>query len=155
MNSLINNQQDNKYKQLRYGLFPISFNGCEIIAVHNAMLLLGKASYFPDMINFFRHNHMCLLLGLFGSNVYKTGSILSKLGIPSIKVGLNDIDSDGIYIISFWNSHPPFHGIHTVTTVVKNGHFFTYNLYSNLGSVALGPKDYAKNRIIRAYKLVE
>ena len=37
----INGQGTGSVSVCRYGLFPMSYNGCEIIAVYNLRLLLG------------------------------------------------------------------------------------------------------------------
>ena len=46
----------------------MAFNGCEVIAVYNALLYLGKSALLCD-ISFFMEKYK-MLFGLFGCNPY-------------------------------------------------------------------------------------
>ena len=54
--------------EFRYGLCSMAFNGCEVIAVYNALLYLGKPALLCD-ISFFMEKYK-MLFGLFGCNPY-------------------------------------------------------------------------------------
>lgn len=45
----INGQALGMVSRLRYGLFPMSYNGCEIIAVYNYMRLHGVKTNMADL----------------------------------------------------------------------------------------------------------
>lgn len=150
---LIENQVTDEFRKKKYGLFPMSFNGCEIIAVHNALELAGYETDIDRLINLFKRKHLMVLCGLFGSNIFRIHKILEALHISCQKVKLSETVDDGIYIVSFWNRRPPFHGIHTVVTRVSNGIPETYNLYSKAGYLKIAPLKYAGKRFITGYKL--
>lgn len=152
---LISNQHSTEYKQIRYGLFPLSYNGCEIIAVHNAIELLGKRSDLFEIMYLFTRNHLRIAGGLLGSNPLQIQKVLLYLGIECRRVRDISDPEDGVYIFSFWNRHAPFHGIHTVATVVKNKTATTYNLYKNQHISPKMPIEFAGKRLICGYLLVD
>lgn len=157
INNIVNNQHENRIHNIRLGLFPMSFNGCEVIAVHNALLLMDIDSDLEKLVAKFKKNHLVILFGLFGSRVKKLHRVFHapvNVNIINRKNKDTAFFKDGVYIISFWNTNPPFHGIHTVAMQVKNGQFFTYNLYSNTPSpMNISPSVFAGKRFIIGYSL--
>ena len=151
---LIENQVTEEFKKKKYGLFPMSFNGCEVIAVFNALELAGFGPDLDRLISLFKSLHLMLWWGLWGSNVFALGRVFEKLGIPVRRVKLHEFSDDGIYIVSFWNRWAPFHGIHTVVTRIKDGRPETFNIYKNAGKLSIGPGKYAGRRFITGYKLL-
>lgn len=135
----------------------MSFNGCEVIAVHNALLLMGIDSDLEKLVAKFKQNHLVIMFGLFGSRVKKLHKVFhAPVNVTIINRTNKDtaFNKDGVYIISFWNTNPPFHGIHTVAMQVKNGKTLTYNLYSNTTSpLNIHPSIFAGNRFIIGYKI--
>lgn len=135
----------------------MSFNGCEVIAVHNALVLLGINSDLEKLTAKFKRHHLIILLGLFGSKVRKLARIFHApvcVTIINKKAKDTAFIKDGVYIISFWNSNPPFHGIHTVAMQIKDSQFFTYNLYSNTPSpMNISPSVFAGKRFIIGYEV--
>lgn len=155
MAHLITNQNEDCFKKIKYGSFPVSFNGCGVMATYNAFILLGiEPPEFTELIATFRKLHMSVLFGLFGSNVYMTHKVLGYYGLGYKIVKLGDINEDGVYILSLWNKKPPFHGMHTVACQVKDGVPTTYNMYSNAGVVHEPLESLAGKRLIRAYRVL-
>ena len=46
---MINGQGMGDVSKLKYGLCHMSFNGCEVISVYNALTYLGKAAPLPEI----------------------------------------------------------------------------------------------------------
>lgn len=153
---IIVSQGEERFHHIKYGLFPMSFNGCEIISVYNSFVLLGKKPpELDELIRIFKRAHLCLLLGWWGSNVYKTHKAIRASGLECEKVRPEDIKNDGIYVVSFWNRKPPLNGIHTVALEIKAGKTTVYNLYSNRPISNKTVAEFAGKRFIRGYKIYD
>lgn len=152
---MILDQTTGEIKSRKYGLFPMSYNGCEVIAVYNALELLNKACEIKELIKKFYKAHLCLWLGLWGSKVYKLDRVIKKYPVSCVKVSLQYVLSagSGVYVISFWNKGAPWHGIHTVACEVREGLFTTYNLYRGGKLYHISPKEYTAGGFICAYRL--
>lgn len=122
-NKMINGQAEGRISKLRYGLFPMSFNGCEVIAVHNALCFLGKPREITEIARFMER--YSVLLGLFGCNVFRVGKGLERFGVSSEKV--KSIDGEGSYILSYWTGRRLFSSIHTVFCTCEKGRLTVYN----------------------------
>ena len=76
----INGQALGMVSRLRYGLFPMSYNGCEIIAVYNYMRLHGVKTNMADLaLEIYPKGSV--LMGLFGSNPYMLRHYFQKRGM--------------------------------------------------------------------------
>ena len=107
----VNGQGVGPVSQMRYGLFPMSYNGCEMIAIYN-FLYLEKID---------------------NPNLAKIAFEMYPKQLESSKYG----------IVSFWNAHHPFHGLHTVCVEsIKNG-IRVYNR-SNKKDVPVDYNDYSE-----------
>lgn len=131
----INGQALGMVSQLRYGLFPMSYNGCEIIAVYNYMRLHGVKTNMADLaLEIYPKGSV--LMGLFGSNPYMLRHYFQKRGMS--EYGITDYErfkrefpKAGSAIISFWTKRPLLSSLHTVAVESKeNGGVRVYN-YSN------------------------
>lgn len=125
---IINDQNGPTGHAFRYGLHPASFNACEAIAVHNVKVILGQVSNLPDIMRQFQLSLGMVGYGIGGSNVYLVGRILKKNGIPSKPVKFNELNKQGIYIISYFNDGKLLKGIHTVTVAYDGNTYTVYNL---------------------------
>ena len=56
--SFINGQALGAVSRMRYGLFPMSYNGCEMIAICNYMRMLGKKENIAEEIYMKLDEHM-------------------------------------------------------------------------------------------------
>ncbi len=155
MSELILDQNAGEISKTKFGLFPMSYNGCEVIAVYNAMHLLGKDCEIKKLIKHFYKAHLCLWFGLWGSNVKKLNKAVRNMPVICKRISLQYLLSarNGVYVICFWNHHAPWHGIHTVACEVRDGLFTTYNLYRGGEIYHLSPKEYTTGGFICAYKL--
>lgn len=124
---IVDNQNNERVGALRYGLFSMSYNGCEIIAVHNARILLKQVSTLSDTIRVFNRCRCQWLLGIFGTHSDALARVMKKVDLNFVKEKEIMPSRDGVYIVSFWNGRIPFDGIHTVAVEVKDGKLTIYN----------------------------
>ena len=114
----------------------LSFNGCEVIAVFNAMLAIGKNPSMAELVKAFEKNNVVIandyMLGALGSNPYGIGRVFDDLGIDYSKASFDDLKNEGTYVFSFWNSADYLSMIHTVAMQNDGkGNYITYNFYGN------------------------
>lgn len=128
---MINGQGIGEVSELKYGLFPMSFNGCEVIAVHNALEYLGIPQDIRTVRDFMKR--YIVLLGLFGCNIYFLGGALSHFGAEYTKS--KSADNAEAFIISSWTGKPFLSTIHSVFCVqTDDGNIKVYNRYNNFPS---------------------
>ena len=74
-------QDTSPANQMRYGLYNLSYNGCEVIAVYNALKYLGKFKHLYYIIQEFELNGGSIWLdGLFGTYPTAIGQYMKKQG---------------------------------------------------------------------------
>lgn len=127
---MINGQALGKTAKLRYGLFPMSFNGCEVISVYNALEFLNIPQEINDVRKYMER--YAVLGGFFGCNIYRIGKVLNHFGAESEKV--KSVGSAEAVIVSSWTGKPFLSTIHTVFCVCDNNEIKVYNRYNNLQS---------------------
>ncbi len=126
----------NFYSEFTYGNFPLSFNGGEIIAVYNALMLSGKHIPLAKIIFEFEENCLAILGGLAGTDPKKIGIYLAAHNIKYQTVTseneLKEKLSDGekIFIYSYFDLKCPLglRALHTVAGVSQNKKLKIYNL---------------------------
>ena len=123
---MINGQALEDVSKLRYGLFPMSFNGCEVIAVCNALEYLGIKSPVENVLRYMQR--YCVLLGLFGCNVYCVGRALKHFGADCMRI--KSAEASKAFIISSWTGKPFLSSIHTVFCVNEGERIRVYNRYN-------------------------
>ena len=124
---MINGQDIGEVARIRYGLFPMSFNGCEVIAVHNALVYLGIPKPLTDIA--FYMERFRVLMGFFGCNAYKLGKALKHFGAECPRVKTPD-DSKA-FIITFWTGRRLLSSVHTVFCIRKENGIEVYNRYNS------------------------
>jgi len=118
---------------MRYGVNSMSWNGCELIAIYNARLLIGKATKLSSIAFEFESNHYQLAYGYFGTNPYNLGWYFSSHNINyKYTTKLSTLKSwlkrGCVYIISFWNTKRTRDGAHTIAVRCEwNGSLTAYN----------------------------
>ena len=149
-NVLLNGQRTEPLCSMRYGTYPLSWNGCELIACYNCAKMLGKEVTFPQVVFEFELNKMHYLFpnGYWGTAPKKLWYFFKKHDMPYrfsrngenfAKLAKTERASCGI--ISFWNNKRSTAklngldffsgGLHTVAYRWRAGRFYLYNLYSN------------------------
>ena len=126
-----------------YGLFPMGYNGCEVISVYNAMRLLGRPMPLSEVVRDFEKGLHPLLFGVFGTKPSRIGRFLKKKGFDVTKKyrldKLSQLSHDGaVFIISFWTSPKLICTIHTIAVrCIASDKWEAYNLYNNTRSVRI------------------
>lgn len=151
---LVTDQNGKTGDAFRMGKYPVRYNGCEAIALHNAKVLTGRPSSLSEAIEAMVANRAIFLRGVFGVPPYRLGRVFRAEGMPAERVRFDGLSEDGVYVLSFWNRFPPFHGLHTVAAVRKEGVLCCYNW---AGKTIPDEKRLAtlKKRFIRAYRIGE
>ena len=148
-NRLISDQNGATGKNYRYGLFNASYNACEIIAVHNAKVLLGEDSSLSQTTESFYKSGAMWLFGTFGSYPSRIGTVLKVEGIEYCDVASPaDMTLYGTYIMSFWTKS---HTIHTVAFSHTNQGYTVYNLYGDGFEYDFNPMEYSDQYICGYY----
>lgn len=158
-NEIINEQNlktSNISRLLLYGT-TMDNNGCEVIAVNNALNLMGFQTSIVDLVKTFQKNNIVicdfLINGFFGSNPYSLGKALKSNQIKYNIVSLDELNKEGLYIISYWNSINYNSMLHTVAFQSDGkGNYITYNLYGN-GKISSIPPINCIGSYIIGYKL--
>ncbi len=133
---MINGQGLGNVSKLRYGLCPMSFNGCEVISVYNALQYIGKPQKLQDIAFFLEKYRM--LLGFFGCNMFRLGKALEKFGADYERC--DSVKGLPAFIVSFWTGKPFLSTVHTVFCVREKGRICVYNRYNNCGTVKYAKK---------------
>ncbi|WP_298529154.1 hypothetical protein [uncultured Ruminococcus sp.] len=130
---MINGQALGAVSQLRYGLCRMSFNGCEVISVYNALTYLGKAAPLPEIALYMERFRM--LMGVFGCYAGRIGRALEKFGAEYVRA--DKYRGEKAFIVSYWTGRPFLSSIHTVFCVREEGGIRVYNRYNNRGEAQL------------------
>lgn len=129
---MINGQALGAAASFRYGICPMSFNGCEVIAVHNALVHLGIPQKLAD-ISFYMERFR-MLMGFFGCNAYKIGKALAHFGGGTGK-RLRNADGLDAFIITFWTKKPFLSSVHTVFCLRRKHDTEVYNCFNSCRDV--------------------
>lgn len=148
-NRLLCGQKNPPATDMRYGKYTLGYNGCELIAVCNVMLLLGNPQPLWKIVLEAELNNMFYFFknGVFGSDPKKLRRFFSAYGL-SFSYHKNQADflsatSNGeslCGIVSFWNNKRSEHpinffggGLHTVAFSFDKSEkiFKAYNVNSH------------------------
>ena len=131
-NGYINDQNTGAVSKLKFGTTTMDNNGCEIIAVYNAMKTLGNQKDIRDIAYYFENNGQ-MLKGEFGTNPYANKRYFEKEGykvkvIEGEKITEEELPKADAYIVSFWNSDDVMDMLHTVAMrKTKEGEYELFN----------------------------
>lgn len=123
----ISGQKFGAVSEMKYGLCRMSFNGCECIAVFNAMVYLGKDKRLWEIARILERYRM--LMGMLGCNPVKLGKALRILSTEY--ENCSDTEKEGAYIISYWTGRRFLSSLHTVFAVMSGNGLTVYNRYGN------------------------
>lgn len=131
----LNGQGCGSLSVCRYGLFPMSFNGCEVIAVYNLRLMLDKRAELCDIAKEI-YPYGSVLCGLFGTHPYSLKRYFKENALPVHKIKdyyyFKRVFAGKKYgILSFWNSTTVFKGLHTVAVENTPEGMKVYNCFNN------------------------
>ncbi len=132
---MINGQGLGDVSRMRYGLCHMSFNGCEVISVYNALQYLDIPQPLHE-VAFYMERYK-VLLGIFGCSPYKLGKALEHFGAAFER--LKEPGDEEAFIVSFWTKHRFLSSIHTVFCVRTPQGIRVYNRYNNYPDVQVCP----------------
>ena len=108
MSEIINGQGRDLFRNISFGNSTVGDSGCGAIAVHNAFLLLGKASNFLNTLAWFEEKSSFRTFGVFP---WEIDDYLDAQGIQyesSCSASLmNNVEAGGVIIVTFWNEVKP------------------------------------------------
>lgn len=137
---------------MKYGLCGMNFNGCECIAVYNALLFLNRPK--PLSLVVLCMERYKMLFGIFGGNPFGIAKALGRLGENAVRT--DNFMQNGGYILSFWTKKPFLSSLHTVFIIKRDIGITVFNRYNNSSA----PSDYVsvedmlgKRRLIIAYRV--
>lgn len=144
-NDFIYGQKSSGVKDMKYGMQNISENGCELIAIYNA-IKMSSNSWQPnlsDIIYEFELNPSTKYWldmtnsGVFGTQPQELGGYLNYHNyLYEYTEQINVLESwkknGRIFIVSFWCSDSVFDGLHTIAVMINNcGRCVTFNRFGN------------------------
>ena len=132
-NGYINDQNTGAVSKLKFGTTTMDNNGCEIIAVYNAMKTLGNQKDIRDIAYHFENDGQ-MLKGEFGTNPYANKRYFEKQGykvkvVEGEKITEEELPKADAYIVSFWNSNDVMDALHTVA--MRKTSDGRYELFNN------------------------
>ena len=135
--SYISGQGVGTISRLKFGFFRMYYNGCEVIAIYNALWLRNRRIPISEIAFEMEVNGASTLFGVFGSNPYFIGFYLNAHKVKfNMELSVAKLykykKENGVYIISFWTGKMFLSPIHTVAVQYRRGKFVVYNRYDNL-----------------------
>lgn len=137
----INGQGLPPVKDMRYGISNIARAGCGVIAVYNALLLLGNPHRFQDVVAW-GDRGAAALFGLLGTRLWKTKKLFRRLGYTVTAVRDETLfdrcaqDAD-VCLFTYWNQKGSIRqGMHTVCLQYCSGAIDVYNLSNRCAGVS-------------------
>ena len=127
----INGQGCGAVSICRYGLFPMSYNGCEIIAAYNLGLMLGIKKPLCEIAKEI-YPYGSLFCGLFGTHPYALARYFKDNGFDThmnkdYYTFKKNFAKHSFGVVSFWNGKSVFKGLHTVAVENFDGGVRVYN----------------------------
>lgn len=134
----IENQAE--WKQVQFGCLRhhnMSYSGCEIMAVYNAMLALGAAGTAEEMTGLIQYFERAgaTLLGDFGTSPAAIRKYLQKkytVSMHCYRQGelLENLTEGQTALITYFNDgRDLWRGIHTICATLTDGKYYLHNVY--------------------------
>ena len=129
---------------MRYGVVDIARAGCGVIAVYNALLLLGNPHPFPEVVAW-GDRKAAAAFGLLGTLPWKAKHLFRRLGYTVTAVRDEALfdrhaqDAD-VCLFTFWNQKGSIRqGMHTVCLQYRAGAIDVYNLTNSRAGISRKP----------------
>ena len=151
---LINGQSLGAVSGMKFGRSTVSYSGCEVIAVYNALLLTGHPTGFCEVARYMERFRV--LIGFWGTNFLMLGHCLRHFGLRQRCVRSRErlrraLDAGQICLFVYWVRKRFRSPVHTVCIRQEAGGMLAvYNLYNNCGTVIHMPREklLQSNRIL-------
>lgn len=133
---IINGQGILPYSQQRVGLGTVAKNGCTMIAVYNALQMLGFPRSLGEILQWYRRGFHLLAFGFWGATPWSMGAFFRSLGIRvrgsrSCDQLTAAPEEGSIFVFTVMNSRNPLRGFHAMSAKFTDGLFEVYNVYSD------------------------
>ena len=127
----INGQAKGPVSKMKYGFYNMGWNGCEMIAIYNAMRDVGKFNSLQN-ICLEMYPKSSVMCGFFGSNPYLLDRYFKNHNVAYEKTYdynkfFNELSSYKCGVCSFWNHRLIFSSLHTVMVKVVDGKLTVFN----------------------------
>lgn len=158
--ALINGQSLGAVSGMKFGFSTMSLSGCEVIAIYNALLLMGKPKPFVEIARYMERFRV--LGGFWGSNLFMLGHCLKHFGLRTKRVRKPDVleaellaGKTCLYV--FWTGKLFRSSVHTVVLQNDGGNLLVYNAFNRHGKVVRTRyEEYLKKRrMIFGYVIAE
>ncbi len=132
------------YSDIKYGKYSFSFNGGELAAVYNAMLLSGKNTGLRETVEEFENNNMTVLNGLGGTDPkrlfeYFDGHDVEYERFTEKTQFLASLSDGCVFIYSYYSNFKRL--IHTVSGKLTGDTVSIYNLENTDAAERIYNKD--------------
>ena len=135
-------EDQGNYGDMNYGVLPLSQNGCELIAIYNALYILTKKEDidFPLIIDMHEKDGI-LLNGLFGTSMRAIQEYFVKNGFKTHSSSKNEDyekianESDVLILTMYNNRYDITAEIHTIAITKANGKYYVHNNSCNPPSI--------------------
>lgn len=141
VDGFINGQGLSPVKDMRYGVSTVQRAGCGVIAVYNALLLLGRPQPFYDVIAW-GDREAAALFGLLGTLPWKAKDLFRGLGC-TVSAVRDPAQFDccarqaDVCLFTYWNRRGSIRqGMHTVCLRYWSGAVEVYNLSNSRAGVS-------------------
>jgi len=153
---LINGQSLGAVSGMKFGLSTVSYSGCEVIAVYNALLLSGIAVPFPVIARYMERFRV--LGGFWGTNFLALGRCMRHFGLGAKRVRRRNklteaLEAGHICVAVYWTKRRFASSVHTVCIQMRAGQRVQIcNAYNNCGHIIEMPlTDFLNKKLIMSY----
>lgn len=121
---------------LPLGRCTMAKNGCEIIAVYNALRFAGREMPLDALIGRYEAKGWIMAWGHLGSDPYAAGEFFPAEGVPcrvfsDYETFAHAIQQGRVFVLSYWLKDSLFSGAHGITLVRSETGLWACNLYNN------------------------
>ena len=135
---------------MKYGRSTVSYSGCEVIAVYNALLLHHRPAAFLEIARYMERFRV--LLGFWGTNFLSLGHCLKHYGLRTKRVRSPQkveeaLLSGSTVVYVYWVKKRFRSSVHTVVLQKGRDVLCVYNAYNQCGHVLhVKFEDYLRHR---------
>ena len=152
--ALIHGQSLGAVSGMKFGLSTMSYSGCEVIAVYNALFLAGKPQPLAEIARYMERFRV--LGGFWGTNFLALGHCLRHFGLHAKGVRSRKrltaaLEQGYICLYVYWTGRRFASSVHTVCVCMDaSGHAVICNAYNGCGHALHSdlPALTAKRRIV-------
>ena len=137
----VNGQGLPPVKDMRYGVSHIARAGCGVIAVYNALLLLGNPHRFCEVVAW-GDRKAAALFGLLGTLPWRAKKLFQQLGytvdtVTDVALFDRCAQQADTCLFTYWNQKGSIRqGMHTVCLHYRSGAIDVYNLSNRCSGVS-------------------